>query len=55
MDESPNYYKAVETAKKRAKALFDDVPEDVRKALENEVVLGTPENVKDRSDEKESR
>jgi|TARA_B110000211_G_scaffold76533_1_gene89746 hypothetical protein len=53
MDEITGYDKAVETAKKRAKELFEDVPENIRKELEKETTLGTPENVKDRSDKEE--
>ena len=53
MSEKSEYEKALEKARKRAKELFENVPEDIRKEFEKENVLGTPENLKDRSDEKE--
>lgn len=42
-----------ELASKKAKELFKPLPEDIKKELEKEKILGSPKNLMDRRDEQE--
>lgn len=53
MTDKERYEKAKKKAEERAKELFRPVPDDVKKELEKENVLGTTDSLVDRSDEEE--
>ena len=53
MNDKERYEQAKRKAEERAKELFKPPPEDVKKELEKDSTLGSPENLIDRSDEQE--
>ncbi|WP_444898369.1 hypothetical protein ACJJIX_16580 [Microbulbifer sp. VAAC004] len=53
MKRQPRYEKVKRNAEGRAKELFKPLPEDIKKELEKNSTLGSPENLVDRIDEEE--
>jgi len=53
MNDKERYEQAKKKAEERAKELFKPLPEDVKKELEKDSTLGSPDNLVDRSDEQE--
>ncbi|WHI53099.1 hypothetical protein P3339_10200 [Microbulbifer sp. MLAF003] len=53
MKRQPRYEKVKRNAEGRAKELFKPLPEDIKKELEKDSTLGSPQNLIDRIDEEE--